>query len=111
MAILGQHKTYYIELRFGERRASPIPANPSPSTHCRNNSASPRRQSAVLFTFPVIKPEAYLTMKLKTQKSKPERVAAAGRVKSHAIAMFLRVAICRPQPLAAIVPATPEERT
>jgi hypothetical protein len=55
--------------------------------------------------------KAYLVMKLKTQNNKPERVAAAGRVTTQAIPMFRRVAICRPQPLAAIVPATPDERT
>ncbi len=41
----------------------------------------------------------------------PERIAAAGSVKIHAAAMLRRVDICSPLPLAAMVPATPEEST
>ena len=40
-----------------------------------------------------------------------DNIIAAGSVKTHASAMFLKVDICRPDPFAAIVPATPDEST
>ena len=38
-------------------------------------------------------------------------MAAAGSVKTHAMAMLRRVDICRPLPFATMVPATPEDKT
>jgi hypothetical protein len=46
-----------------------------------------------------------------TKKRNAERAIAQGRVKTQASAILRRVDICTPEPLAAIVPATPEERT
>ena len=40
-----------------------------------------------------------------------DNIIAVGSVKTHASAMFLKVDICRPDPFAAIVPATPDEST
>src|ERR1039457_4241208 len=47
----------------------------------------------------------------KSQKRLPESRAAAGSVKTQAMAMFLMVDHCKPLLLAAMVPATPELRT
>ncbi len=41
----------------------------------------------------------------------PDRIIAAGRVSTHAVAMLRIVASCRPDPFAAIVPAIPEDST
>jgi hypothetical protein len=41
----------------------------------------------------------------------PESIIAVGNVRTHAIAMFRIVDSWRPDPLAAIVPATPDDRT
>src|SRR5450830_166832 len=46
-----------------------------------------------------------------TQYSEPDSSMAAGRVSTQAMARLRRVAICRPERLAAMVPATPEEST
>jgi hypothetical protein len=50
-------------------------------------------------------------MVLKSQNRLPERSAAAGRVKTQARAISRNVDTCNPLLFAAIVPATPEERT
>src|SRR5579875_2476726 len=47
----------------------------------------------------------------RTQKIPPASSAAAGSVKTQASAMLRIVANCRPLPLAAMVPATPEDST
>jgi hypothetical protein len=46
-----------------------------------------------------------------SQNKIPERRIDAGRVNSHTIAKFLTLVHWRPERLAAIVPATPEDKT
>lgn len=46
-----------------------------------------------------------------SQNKVPERRIEAGRVNTHAMAKFLTVVHCSPERLAAIVPATPEDKT
>ena len=47
----------------------------------------------------------------KSQNRLPARRMAAGIVSTQARARLRTVAICRPEPLAAIVPATPDDKT
>jgi hypothetical protein len=48
---------------------------------------------------------------LNSAYSDAERIIAAGSVNTHANAMFLKVDTCSPDPLAVMVPATPDEST
>jgi hypothetical protein len=48
---------------------------------------------------------------LNTKYSVPDNIMAAGNVRTHASAMLRRVTSWRPDPLAAMVPATPDEST
>ena len=47
----------------------------------------------------------------KSTKSPPDRMIAAGRVRTHAKMMLRTVAHCNPEPFAAMVPAIPEDST
>ena len=52
-----------------------------------------------------------MARRLKSQKRRPERMAAAGNGKIQAIAMSRMAESCSPLRFAAIVPAAPEDRT
>ena len=46
-----------------------------------------------------------------SQYSVPDRIIAIGNVSTHAMSRLRTVAICSPDPFAAIVPATPDDST
>lgn len=84
----------------------------SKRAHLPNIATIPDSMSTLMgvwkFGFPVTSPvrgrqaSGYFVTRLKIQNRMPARTAAAGKVKTHAKAIFLRVATCRPLPLAAM---------